>query len=255
MAHTPRLAVMTVITGLLGLAAPPPEARAASLSVNPTKIQLSRQLPSTLLTLRNEGASATRIQITAHQWDQTLGGEMMLKPTTDLVFFPSLLVLEPGQSRAIRIGTTTPFTASERSYRIFVEELPPPAAGAEEQSAVRMYTRLGIPVFLQPDRAAPRPALSGLSLDSGTFTFRLANAGTGHFVPDSVVVRAVDANGEPALERKLTGWYVLAGGARQFTVPFETPECSRIRSLIVEAQVNEVVLKEQLATPQGTCRP
>lgn len=254
MACTPRLTV-TMMAGLLGLAFPAPEARAASLSVNPTKIQLTREAPRALLNLKNEGTAPTRIQITAHAWNQGLDGQMELRPTTDLVFFPSLLVLEPGQSRAIRIGTTMRFAASERSYRIFVEELPPSASEGQQASAVRMYTRLGIPVFLRPERPEPRPALGGLSLDEGAFTFRLANAGTGHFVPNSVVVRGVTASGEPALERKLTGWYVLAGGAREFRVPFDSPECSRIRSLVVEAQVDQLVLKEQLATPQGTCRP
>ena len=254
MAHLPRLAV-TMMAGLLGLAWPAPEARAASLSVNPTKIQLSRQLPRALLTLRNEGTSPTRIQITAHAWAQSLEGEMELQPTTDIVFFPSLLVLEPGQSRAIRVGTTTPFSASERSYRIFVEELPPASSEGQQASAVRMYTRLGIPVFLQPERPEPRPALAGLALAEGALMFRLTNAGTKHFVPASVVVRGVAASGERAIETTLTGWYVLAGGARQFTVPFESPDCGRIRFLIVEAQVDEVMLKEELATPQGTCRP
>jgi fimbrial chaperone protein len=255
MAHAPRLAA-TMMTGLLGLAWPAPEARAASLSVNPTKIQLSKQLPSTVLTLRNEGTTPTRLQITAHAWDQSLNGDMELGPTTDIVFFPSLLVLEPGQSRAIRIGTATPFTPSERSYRIFVEELPPAATPEGEQpSAVRMYTRIGIPVFLQPERPEPRPGLAGVGVADGAVVFRLTNAGTMHFVPKSVVVRAVAAPGEPPIQRELNSWYILAGGARQFSVPFESPDCSRIRSLTVEAQVDELVLKEQLATPQGTCRP
>ncbi|HXE80606.1 MAG TPA: fimbria/pilus periplasmic chaperone [Vicinamibacterales bacterium] len=254
MAHAPRLAV-TMLTGLLGLASPAPEARAASLSVNPTKVQLSKQQPSMLLTLRNEGTTATRLQVTAHKWNQSLTGEMELQPTTDLVFFPSLMVLEPGQSRSVRIGTTTPFTASERSYRIFVEELPPPDNKSGQASAVRMYTRLGIPVFLQPDHAEPRPGLAGVAVADGALTFRITNAGTQHFVPTSVVVRGLAGNGEPALEERLNSWYVLAGGAREFTVPLDSPECSRIRSLVVEAQVDERVLREQLATPHGTCRP
>jgi len=252
MAYAPRLAV-TMMTGLLGLALPAPEARAASLSVNPTKIQLSRQLTSTLLTLKNEGDSAIRIQVSSHAWDQGLNGEMELQPTTDIVFFPSLLTLEPGETRRVRVARAKAITAREQTYRIFVEELP--SGEGEQPSAVRIFTRIGIPVFLQPDRPESRPALSELAVADGTLLFRLTNAGTKHYVPTSVVVRGVAAGGEAALQRELNSWYVLAGGARQFTVPFDSPDCSRIRSLIVEAQVDELVLKEQLATPRGTCRP
>ena len=254
MAHTPRL-IATVVAGLVGLGVPAPEARAASLSVNPTQIRLSTRTPSSLLTLRNEGTSATRVQVSAHAWTQRLTGEMDLKPTTDIVFFPSLLTLEPGQARTIRIGTTAAFAATEQSYRIFIEELPSPNVGGTEASAVRMYTRLGIPIFLEPPVAKVQPGLAKVALDAGTLSFQLANTGTTHFVPDSVVVKGFGARGEAAFDRKLTGWYVLAGSARQFTVAFDSPECSRLRSLVIEARVGDAVMKEQIDTPRGTCRP
>jgi fimbrial chaperone protein len=253
MAHTPRL-IATAVAGLVGLVLPAPEARAASLSVNPTQIRLSRQSRSALLTIKNEGSTATRVQITVHAWAQRLDGQMDLKPTTDIVFFPSMLTLNPGQGRTIRIGTTAAFTGTEQSYRIFIEELPTPQTGTEG-SAVRMYTRLGIPIFLSPPDEKPVPALAAATLESGTLNFRLENSGTAHFVPDSVVVKGYGARGEVILNHKLTGWYVLAGGARAFDVSFESPDCSRLRTLAIEAQVGETLLKEQLATPRGTCRP
>jgi fimbrial chaperone protein len=254
MANTPRL-IATVIAGLVGLVLTAPEARAASLSVNPTQIRLSRQSPSALLTIKNEGTSATRVHVTVHAWDQRLDGQMDLKPTTDIVFFPSMVTLTPGQGRTIRIGTTAAFTATERSYRIFIEELPTPAEEGVQGSAVRMYTRLGIPIFLEPSDAKPLPRLGAAKLGDGELHFRLENSGTSHFVPESVVVKGYGARGEVILNRKLTGWYVLAGGARQFDVSFDSPDCGRLRSLAIEAQVGETVLKEQLATPRGTCRP
>ena len=254
MAHSPRL-IATVAAGLVGLVLPASEARAASLSVNPTQIRLSAQSPSALLTIKNEGRSATRVQVTVHDWTQRLDGEMDLKPTTDVVFFPSMLTLEPGQARTIRVGTTAAIAATERSYRIFIEEIPTPAALETQGSTVRMYTRLGIPIFLSPRDAKARPGLTAMKLEAGTLNFRLENTGTSHFVPDSVVVRGYGARGEAAFNRQLTAWYVLAGSARQFTVPFDSTNCGHLRSLVVEATVGDAVIKEELATPRGTCRP
>ena len=254
MAYQPRL-IATVIAGLVGLAVPAPEARAASLSVNPTQIRLSPRAPSALLTLRNEGTAAIRVQVSVHAWAQRLTGEMDLNPTTDIVFFPSMLTLEPGQARTIRIGTTASFTQREQAYRMFVEELPSPNAPGTDASAVRMYTRLGIPIFLEPETVRTEAALSDVRLQGDTLTFRLRNTGTWHFIPDTVVVRGSGPRGEVVLDRNLTGWYVLAGTAREFTVTFDSNECGVVRALAIEARVGHLELKEQLATPRGTCRP
>jgi hypothetical protein len=118
-----------------------------------------------------------------------------------------------------------------------------------------MYTRLGIPIFLEPRDAKSQPRLGAVSLNGGTLSFQLENTGTMHFVPDAVVVKGYGGRGEAAFDRKLTSWYVLAGSARRFTVAFDSPDCSRLRSLVIEATVGDAVIKEQLAAPRGTCRP
>ena len=84
----------------------PGVARAASFSVDPTLIQLSPRAPSTLLVVRNESTSAVRLQLSAFSWAQSVEGEMQLQPTEDIVFFPALFTLEPGQERKVRVGTT-----------------------------------------------------------------------------------------------------------------------------------------------------
>lgn len=249
----PFLVILAAVAGLAGLFTFAPEAGAAALSVNPTKIRLSARAPTALLTVKNDGDSPLRVQLTVQAWSQQLGGEMQLEPTTDIVFFPSLLALGPGQARTIRIGTTAPFAATERSYRIFVEELPPPRTGDEVAGGVRMYTRLGIPIFLQPERPKAEPVLAGVELGNGALSFRIENAGTMHFVPESVEVKGLGADGSVAFTRRLQAWYVLSGGARRFTVPFEAADCNHLRSLAIEVRVGDAVLKEHRATPQGTC--
>jgi fimbrial chaperone protein len=75
-------------------------------------------------------------------------GEMLLTATDDLIFYPNLLAIEPGEERNIRVGANKSIVATEKSYRIFVEELPP--AEKSDHSGIRILTKMGIPVFIQP---------------------------------------------------------------------------------------------------------
>ena len=227
----------------------PPEARAASLSVNPTRIRLSTRTPSSLLTVKNEGQTATRVQITAHAWSQRLDGEMDLKPTTDIVFFPSLLTLEPGQARTIRIGTTAAIGAAERTYRIFVEELPPLD---RQTNGVRVLTKMGIPIFMKPPKEVASATLNNLGQKSGKLFFTLTNDGTVHFVPNEIRVRGF-AGSAAAVDNRLEGWYILAGGRRDYDMAFPAAECSRITSVTVDVQFGSESLQERLQTPNGVC--
>ena len=235
---------------VLGQAAP---AIAASFSVDPTQIRLSADTPSALLTIRNESTHAVRMQLTAAAWSQSLRGEMELQPTGDIVFFPALFTLAPGQDRKIRVGTTASFGGVERSYRLIVEELPPDPSQVPPGSGVQMLTRISLPVFLRPASPRAAAALQAVGLVDGSVSFRLQNTGTVHVTPEAVRVRGFAAGGETVIDRDIAGWYVLAGSARVFTLGISPPDCSRIRSLAIQVTVNGTVLSERLEAPGGTC--
>ena len=230
-------------------------AAASSFAVDPTLIQLSPRASSSLLAVKNESPQAVTLQVSAFAWAQSAQGDMQLAPTDDIVFFPALLTLQPGEQRRIRIGTTAALGGSvERSYRLFVEELPPERR-VGDTTVVSVLTKMGIPIFLQPSTSKAQAGLRNLTTDSGAFSFRLENTGSVHFVPSAVRVVGVGATGETVFDRNLQSWYVLAGGTRVFTVPTPAPDCSRLRSLAVEVQVGDSVVKERLETPRGTCGP
>lgn len=228
---------------------------AATFSVDPTQIRLSAQVPSALLTIRNDSAEPVRMQLAAFAWDQSPGGDMQLQRTGDIVFFPALFTLAPGQERRIRVGTTASFAATERSYRLFLEELPPDPSGAPPGSGVQMLTKISLPIFLRPGTATAGAALGDVGLARGVLSFRVLNTGTVHFTPDAVRVRGVGARGEPVIDRQIDAWYLLAGGSRLFTLGVPTPECDRVRSFAIDVTVNGTVLSERLETPGGTCIP
>lgn len=182
---------------VFGQAAP---AGAAAFSVDPTLIRLSTRSSSRLLLVRNESDQAVRLQLSAFAWAQSVDGEMQLQPTEDLIFFPALLTLEPGQERRVRVGTTAIFGTVEKSYRLFLEELPPEPRGGDQGAAVHVLTKMGIPVFLLPPVSRAQATLRDMGLTGGTLTFQLANGGTVHFVPDTVRVVAQSSTGETLID-------------------------------------------------------
>jgi fimbrial chaperone protein len=249
MSHSVRLVMASAL--LLGVSS---FASAATFSVNPTQIMLSAKTSSTLLTLSNESDEPIRFQLTAFAWTQSAAGEIELTGTKDVVFFPALLTLGPKEQRRIRVGATVPVAAAERTYRIFVEELPPlqaPGAGA----AVRVLTKMGVPIFLRPVKETATATLNDLGLRAGTLHFTVANTGTVHFVPEQIKVRAIGRDGAAVTERDVAGWYILAAGRREFDITLPATECGRIASLAIEVGFSGTTLKETLQTPSGACAP
>jgi fimbrial chaperone protein len=242
-----------LIAGLLLNAAA--TAEAATYTVNPTRVYLSARSTSALMTLKNESQQPLRMQLRAQRWHQTPAGEMRLDGTEDLIVFPTLLTLGPGEQRKIRVASATPFDVVEKSYRLYVEELPPGSDDPTAGSSVRILTRMGIPVFLQPSRPTATAVLKGLGLNDGALSFELANTGNTHYIPESVIVRGFAAGGEPVSEWPVNGWYVLAGGSRAFTVKMGRPACEKVRNLLVEVTIGPTVLKGPLTTPGGACAP
>jgi fimbrial chaperone protein len=228
-------------------------AEGASLTVDPTRVTLTARTGSTLVTVRNEGSETIRVQLSAFAWSQSITGDVELQPTQDVVYFPRLFSLAPGEERKIRVGTTAAFGDVERTYRLFVEELPP-LVRAPGENAVRMLTKFGIPVFLRPAAATAKAALTGVGLSGSRLTFTLQNAGNVHFVPEAVRVEALGSNGQSVFDRKMDGWYVLAGGSRLYELDVPAPQCGTVRSFQIEIRLRQdAVVRGQLDTPQGAC--
>jgi fimbrial chaperone protein len=224
-------------------------ASAATFTVDPTQIFLSGRTGSVLLTLRNESTETLQFQLSVFAWAQSPTGEMQLEPTEDIVFFPTLLTLKPMETRRVRVGSATAQDVREKTYRIFVEELPPTNTVG---NGVRVLTKMGIPIFVRPVKEVATATLSDLRQQEGALRFTLTNAGTVHIVPQSIKVRGLTGP-NTAFDRELEGWYVLAGGRREFDVAFPKNACAQVTSIVVDIQFASAKLQERLQTPNGAC--
>jgi fimbrial chaperone protein len=250
--HSFRSVIARALAALVIAGALAGDAAASTFNVSPTQVFLDGRTPSALLTLRNDSNEPLRFQLSVFGWDQSPTGEMTLTPTDDIVFFPALVTLAPKEERKIRVGRVVGAGDVERSYRIFVEELPPLESVTSGNAGVKVLTKMGIPIFVRPSREATALAIKDIAGHNGSLTFAIANAGTVHVVPDTVTVRGF-ADGAPVFEKQLTAWYLLAGGRRDFDLPVSAADCARATAYQVEVAFGESKVDQRVAAPAGVC--
>ena len=242
--------LLAVILGLGG------NAIASSFTVNPIKLSLSGKNQSALLTLQSQTNEEIRFKILVQEWTQSPKGEMQLKDTKDIVVYPGLLTLAPNEERKLRIGTTVAAGAIERSYRVFVEELPPlRAPQSTNKSEVKVLTKMGVPIFVTPEKPKASGTVEGMALAKRKLVFTVKNTGNVYFLMQSVRVKALNAAGTSAFEKDVEGWYLLAGGTRVWEVEIPKEACSQSKALTVEVQSAEVSFNGRVDVAAAGCAP
>lgn len=255
MAHLCSLRFVTVALGLVLCQAE--AVLASAYKVTPIQVLLSAQTSSALLTLANESPDTLRFQLSAFAWNQSRKGEVELSPTEDVVFYPSLLTLKPGEERKVRVGTKAVVGPIEKTYRIFFEELPPieKEDAAPGASQVRFLTRMGIPIFVKPTSSLVKGGVEAIQLEHGRLSFEVSNVGSVHFAMQKVRVTGSDVSSRQTFEKELAGWYVLAGGSREFTLELSAAECGETKQIQIKVETDRLTFEKSAALPAGACGP
>ena len=242
-----------IATFALGLFVGAGRARASGLNVSPVQVWLTPDVSKSLITLRNEGPDEARYQITVMLWDEDARTGMKLAPTEDVVVFPTVLQLKPGETKGLRVGPAVPFGPVEKTYRIFIEEMPAPQK-AETRATVRVLTRIGIPVFVAPVKAFEDRRLSAIQIGKSSASVEVENTGNVHFRVETVRLEGFGEGGAKLFEQQAQGWYVLAAGHKRYDLEIPRAACPQVRKLVVSVKTDgEQVFQEPLATPGGAC--
>ena len=155
---------------------------AASLDVNPVRIDLAGPGRPTELHLTNTGTQALSVQVDTRQWSQDANGADELVDTKLLLAVPPLFTVAPGERQIVRIGYLGEVSADdEKSFRIIVTELAPSDHNKGEPG-LAMRLRLSIPVFVAPASgvAVPEIVVSDFSPQADRASLILRNVGNAH---------------------------------------------------------------------------
>ncbi|MGA6826881.1 fimbrial biogenesis chaperone [Nitrospira sp. NS4] len=229
------------------------EGRTSTFNVSPLKVVLSGKSNSALLEIANQSTDSLRLQLSVVAWDQSPSGEMLLTGTDDIVLFPPLLTVAPGEKRKIRLGAVTPRGTTEKTYRIVLEELPSLQTAPADGAQIRVLTRMTIPVFLQPSKIVVSGQIDGLTMRQKNAGFEIRNTGNTHFLAQHIQLTGLGEAGQPITTQDIEGWYILAGGSRRYDVPLSTEHCRGLKSLTVQAQTEAGPLKAQADVRTEEC--
>jgi fimbrial chaperone protein len=234
MAATLALASVAVIVLLAG-----PPATAQALSVLPVNIFFSPGQKASSLTVTNVGTSETAIQIRAFAWGQTDGGDQ-LTDSDAVVLSPPLATIAPGASQVIRLILRQLPQGREATYRILIDQIPPPA----EPGIVHMVLRMSIPIFAQPlTRAVPHVQFH-LEVDSGKLVLVGINDGLGHELIHDVVLTTSD--GRRLTEESNASPYILTATTRRWPIAAQGPLPLPNETLQMVAHTDAGLIQQQV---------
>jgi fimbrial chaperone protein len=247
--HGPRawLPILGLILSI-ALLVLPPGVQAGALSISPVRIMLTSGTTSGLMTVRNESPDPVRLQLTLHTWQENPDGTMQLAPTEDLVVFPGLLQLKPNESRKVRIGLSVQQdVAFEKTYRVFLEELPD--SSKLDHNQVRVLARIGVPIFLQPREPKPGWAPAVSHPDDQGFLLQLKNTGNVHLILQEVTVRGIGPKDQTIFDQKLTGGYLLADSIRTHVIKVPLADRAKLTACRIHLVTPDGPHDETVACP------
>lgn len=219
-------------------------ALAASLSVAPLRIVLTPERPVASLTMGNsDEAEEVAVQAEVLVWSQEDGRDVY-QPTREVLVNPSIFRLPPGGRQIVRLGLQVPAEAVERSYRVFLRQLPrDQALPADGGAKLQTLLRIGVPIFVPPLQL--RQALQWrLQAGGRGYKLMLDNQGSEHIQLTQLVVRR---EGGAELLRKSLSHYALAG--QSAGIELELPALPPDTRLHIEAATDA---PEALSTVTAT---
>lgn len=238
---------------VLSLVLSPASSGAGEWRVAPIRLDLGRDAKSGAVSIVNDSDDRLQVQMKAFEWTQDAEGKDRYEETGEILFFPRMMIFDRKEERILRAGIRVPAAAKEKTYRLFIEEIPGPRNAQGVNVAVAV--RFGVPIFVQPLKPDPRGEAGPMTLSGGSLLVPVKNTGNVHFVVQSVRVAGKDGAGKEIFSRELGGWYLLAGAARGYTTEVPSGACAKLADIEAEVKTDKLPLRARMAVDRSMCGP
>ncbi|MFL6579149.1 MAG: molecular chaperone [Burkholderiales bacterium] len=202
---------------------------AGLFSISPIRLDLDRHNKTDSITISSdEPEKKIQMQAKLMEWTQDAKGNDIYVESNDLIFFPRIFAIDKLDQRVVRVGLKVPAPATEKAYRLFIEELPPPADPGKKGAQVLFVLRFGVPVFVRPDKEQLAGTIEGMEATPTAAVIIVRNTGNQNFQIQSLRVKS-----GPAYEQEIVGGYVLAGATKHVIAQFPPDTCRKLGKLQV----------------------
>jgi fimbrial chaperone protein len=229
-------------------------APAANFDIKPIKIFLDPKSKIEKLTLKNINEDDLTVQIKGYQWTQNEKGQDIYQETKDLILFPRITTIKKEEEKIIRIGTNLHSGSKEKTYRIFVEEIPSGEKIESTGSTIHMYMKIGVPVFISPAKKEEKGMIEAVNIQKGKAEIKVQNNGNLHFMVNAVQLQGVDSQGKEIFSTAVDGWYILCGESKAYEITIPQDKCKNIIRLNIEVKTNNNnIFKELVPVEKPMC--
>ena len=202
------------------IAAPASAGSVVLWPINPT---ITAEERATALWLENRGTEPVTLQIRAFGWHQAAGADRY-ESQDEVVSSPPIAIVAPGKRQLVRIVRRDNAPQNpERSYRLLIDELPPPPKSADGQNPsakLAIQMRYSIPLFTyRASPSSPRLDLRFVVVEGKRFV-EINNNGDTH--ARLVDLRLVHGSKKFDVTAGLVG-YVLPGSVMRWPLPSDAP--------------------------------
>jgi fimbrial chaperone protein len=232
---------------------------AADFQIQPTSIVLSSNEKSGAFTVINNGNEKIDFQVAVKEWTQDAKGKDVYEDTKEIVFFPKIMTLAGHEQRSIRIGVKAPPSQKEKTFRLFVEEIPTPKKETELENTGKIRAGLTIafrfatPIFVMPIKPQESADIEKMEMSQGLVKAFVKNTGNVHIKLLNVAFLGKAADGKELFTKEVAGWYVL----HDLSVPYETAVpaelCGSLTTIEVKAHTQNLTLTKTTNVQKNMC--
>jgi fimbrial chaperone protein len=234
-----------------------PPAGAGEFTINPIRMELGGQAKTGAFVIRNDGKQQLSFQLRGMSWTQDAAGQDQYEEASDLVFFPRILVVDSEKEAVVRVGVRQTVVPVEKTYRLFIEELPQPAAAAASApkgAALTVLIRFGAPIFVKPVHPQDKLEIEHFELAGGTVRLTLRNSGNQHQLVEGINLKGFGAGAESLYATTLADRYLLAGTVKQYTAAIPKATCETLSSLVAEIKTDKSQVSGRIQAGRQMCQ-
>jgi len=236
---------------LLAVSLPDQPAHSGSWRVIPIRLEFDQKSRTGVITVTNDSDEKINFSIVVREWTQNEEGKDQYTESSDLLFFPKVLSIDPHAERVIRAGIKSPAIKNEKTYRLFIKQEVPP----EERSGttVAIAIRFGVPIFSKPLVEEIKGAIVQTMIQKGALKIDLKNTGNAHFRVAKIQLSGKNGSGEQVFSQDLDGGYLLAGTARSFGADIPEDICTELRDIDIQVNSDRIHLSGKIDVDRTMC--